>query len=516
MVSKNASLNKFNLSHGHKTSLEMGYLVPVDFVECLPGDWFRIQNEYLVRFMPTLAPVMHIFDVSLHWWYVPTRLLMDDWQNFITGGKDGTDNTVLPTITSGSNGFAPGSLADHFGMPVGIPNTKVSAFPFRAYNLIYNEWYRNEWLQDEKTIDLGSGIDTTTSTDLLKRCWQRDYFTDCLPSPQKGPAISIGLSGNAPVRTDVAHSCLVSSNVPAMTWQNDSGTPASFGYNAVTVNPDGASLICGSPTGINAITGIAPDNLVADLSQVNAATVNELRQAFAIQRFQETNAIGGNRYVEFVLNHYGVRTPDASLQRPQWVGGSTSPIVISEVLQTSSSTNDSPQGTMAGHGVGAGNTPVINFRSLENGYLMCIMSIMPKTGYFQGLPKVFNKTSRYDFGLPLLAHLGEQAVKNSEIYYQGTEADDEIFGYLPRYEEYRSLPSVVTGQMRTTLDFWHDDRKFSQLPVLNAEFVEASPDQRIFATEDLENDDHIIVQIAHHMKALRPLPLHGTPGYMDH
>lgn len=513
-MARNAKLNKFNLTHGHNTSMNMGYLYPVDFVECLPGDIVKIQNEFLVRLMPMIGPVLNRLRVTLRWWYSPTRLLWEDWQNFITGGPDGLDSSVPPTITAGSGGFAVGSLADHFRIPTGVAGLKVSALPFRMYNLIYNEWYRAESIQNPKTISLASGADSTTNTSLLRVNWRRDYFTDALPSPQKGP--SIGLFGENSVAPVVGNGMTLGlTNGSAEGGLNVApsnsmmyATPSFYGTD---VGTGGTSTVNQLQKSIGVTTDEKKSGLIAKLESADGATINALRQAAAIQQFQELNMRGGNRYVEFVYNMYGVRTPDASLQRPQYVGGMSSNVVVSEVLQTSETTNTSAQGNMAGHGIAAGTSPVLRFRSLEHGYLMCLMSVQPDTIYFQGVPRELQRETRFDFAIPLLSHLGEQAVYNQELYATATDTDKGVFGYNPRYEEYRRIPSAITGQLRTTLNYWTAARKFNNLPTLSSEFLESHPTTDIFAVTG-ENTDHLIVQVMHHMAALRPLPKYGQPG----
>lgn len=527
---RGAKLNYFNLTHSRGTTMDMGKIYPVDFVECLPGDIFRIQNEFLVRFMPTIAPVMNRFKVSLRWWYCPTRLLWEDWTNYITGGPDGTDNSVEPYVMSDENGFAVGSLADYFRVPTGVPYTKTSAKPFRMYDLIFNTWYRNEAIQDPLDISLAEGEDTTTSLDLQYVNWRRDYFTDGLPTVQKGPSIGIPLSGTAPILRSGAGKSGIEASVSGNLKVRPVGAGVDYSLKSSYIADTGGQQLVAIG---NSVPGTGNDSvelkyasglrvkegdLIADLTNASGATINQIRLAAAIQQFQELNERASNSYVNFVLAQYGVRTPDASLQRPIYVGGMTSNVVISEVLQTSQSTENSAQGTMAGHGIGTGVSPMSKFRSLEHGYLMCLMTVVPDAVYFQGMPRELSRETRYDYSIPLLGHVGERATANGEIFYQGTQVVDENgvqvdkkpFAYLPKDEEYRRISNSITGQLRTSLSFWTSARKFDELPTLSAEFIEAHPNMDFFATED--GSDHLVVQVMHHMDALRPVSKRGTPG----
>lgn len=525
-ILRNAKLNKFDLSHTYTSTCDMGYLLPVACIEVLPNDWFRIRDEFLARFLATLAPVMHIFDIELRWWFTPTRLVFNKWTDFITGGPDGNDSTVLPFITAPKDGFAVGSLMNRLGVPHSVPNIKVSALPVRVYNLIRNEFYRNEWLQDPAALSLEPGEDTTTNVDLLRACWQRDYYTQAQPSPQKGPEVSIGLGGSAPVvgtGKTIGLECLGTTGSAIMTNALGSGSTEGNAPRFLRATGDGLGTPVGTPVGTsgtqwgpNRTVGLSQNaelsGVIADLSQTSAVTINALRYASAVQQFQEANALTGNRYPEFIPSLYGCYCPDSSLQRPQYIGGMKSPMVISEVLQTSSTNSESPQGNMAGHGVSAGISPEIRFHAREFGYLMCLMTIRPKTAYFQGIPRFMSRETRYDYALPIFSHIGAAGIKNKEIFATGTAEDDKIFGYTLRDDDYRFIPNIVTGQMTKTLDYWTAARKFAEAPKLNSKFVESDPTTRIFAVEDAQNSDHIVFQIAHHIKALRPLPKQGVPG----
>lgn len=517
-ILRNAKLNKFDLSHVHTTSGDMGWLYPVACMEVLPNDWFRIRDEFLVRFLALISPTMHMFNVKLHWWFVPTRLVWKNFQSFITGGEKGEDNSTPPYIIAPTGGFAAGSLMNRLGAPAGVAGIKVSAIPPRVYQLIRNEWYRNEWIQDPIEISMDDGEDTTTSLELQRALWQRDYFTRMLPSPQKGPEVTIPLGTDVPVRGN---------GMSLGLYGNGASAPnvgLSMGGNSLLTGFTGAygASVGGASSGnsdisVNSVIGVTQDSeksgLVADLSAVSGFSINTIRRGSAVQQFQEAAGLFGSRYSEMIPAQYGVYCPDASLQRPQYLGGSSAPVMISQVLQTSATDNTSPQGNMAGHGVSAGLGHEIRFHSREFGFLMCIMSIMPKTAYFQGVPRFMSRETRYDYGIPLLAHIGEQGVKNKELYAQGNDDDDKIAGYVPQYDDYRSHPDVVTGQMVSTLKFWTAAREFENLPTLSSEFIEAHPTDRIFAVDsERPNSDHLVFQVAHHIKSLRPLPKQGIPG----
>lgn len=508
------SINKprksvFDLSHERKFSMNMGDLVPVLCQEVVPGDKFRINMEQLVRFMPMVAPMMHRVNVFTHFFFVPNRLVWNDWEKFITGGDKGIDTPVFPTFVNEATvaglkqalEFKYGSLLDYMGFPIKqiqdstltseIAKFGFSQLPFRAYQLIYNEYYRDQNLETPITITKTSGSaawNASTYRPLLKlqkRAWEKDYFTSALPYAQKGAELTVPLGGEAPVKAD-GESVLVGSIVPDAAGQRYIET--------------------------DAIDGI----LEVDLSNTTSSTINELRQAFQIQKWLERNARGGTRYIEQILSHFGVKSSDSRLQRPEYLGGGKTPVTISEVLQMSSTDETSPQGTMAGHGVSVGNSNQFSRYFEEHGMIIGIMSVLPRTAYMQGIPRYMTKTDRYEFFWPEFAHLGEQAVKSKELFWSpNNEAyNDSDFGYQPRYSEYRYIPDTVHGEFASTLKFWHMAREFSQStpPALNADFVKCQGDslKRPFAVQD--GSHKLYVQTYCNVKAIRPIPKYGNPG----
>jgi len=486
--------SKFNLSYTKLYSCDMGEMIPFGLTEVLPGDTIQQATSALIRCSPLLAPVMHPVRVNIHHWFVPHRLIWEDWEDFITGGPDGMDASVFPTIAMpASTGAAVGSLADYLGVPTGVADLEVSALPFRAYAKVWNDWYRDQDLQTELTIDETSGPDTTTSTALQNADWEKDYFTSARPWEQKGPSITIPLGTEAPVLGIAGNS----SNAYAST---------ATGY----IDASGASPPAGSDWTV-AIDGSAGrqfkiqgddtsniPNIRADLSDASAITINALREAMALQRYAEARARYGSRYVEY-LRYLGVRSSDARLQRPEYLGGGRQTIQFSEVLATAD-TGDDVVGDMRGHGIAAMRSNRYRKFFEEHGYVISVMTVRPKTMYMQGLFRHWNRRTKEDFWQRELQHIGQQEVAYKEVYAAHATPED-TFGYQDRYDEYRRAESLVSGEFRTTaLDYWHMARIFASDPALNASFVSSVPTKRVFASTDT---DGLYVTAKHSIQARR-------------
>lgn len=499
--------SSFDRSHGHKTTFNSGYLIPVFVDEALPGDTFNLNMTAFSRMATPIFPVMDNLFMDSHFFAVPIRLIWSNWQKFCGEQTNPGDSTsfVIPAVAAVTPTV--GSLWDYFGIPPGIAYASgdVSALWSRAYNLIYNQWFRDENLQNSLTVDTGNGPDTAASYVLQRRGKRHDYFTSALPWPQKGNAVSIPLGTTAPV---------VGNGVtePALTQ----GTNV---FNFKMVNTSTTMTWAGTPTATGNVHWDGVNTgLVADLSTATAATINQLRQSFQIQRLLERDARGGTRYTEIVKAHFGVTSPDARLQRPEYLGGGSSMINVSQIAQTSSTDVTSPQGNLAAFATASLHGHGFTKSFTEHCIIIGLVSVRADLNYQQGLNRMFRRSTRYDFYWPALAHIGEQTVLQGEIYKLGTSDDNIVFGYQERYAEYRYKPSMTSGLFRSTaagtLDAWHVAQKFTSAPALNSTFIVENPAvARVIA---VPSQPEFIFDSYFDLKCARPMPVYGVPGFIDH
>lgn len=516
--------SSFNRSHGFKTTFDAGYLVPIFLDEVLPGDTFNLNCTLFSRVATLISPIMDNLYLDTFFFFVPERLVFDHFQRMCGEQENPDDSTdfIFPTVKSPSGGFAVGSLADYFGLPTGVDNLEVRAEPFRCYNLIYNEWFRDENLQDSVPFTKDDADDISNYT-LLRRGKRHDYFTSALPWPQKGPAVELPLGSDVPIAYDPNGDFLDFPTVLNMS----SGQP-----NFLAVSPQniktpiwGSSDSISSGVGVSEVSiagltgGFHPAPLYADMSRATAATIESLRTAFQIQKWYERAARGGTRYTEILRSFFGVVSPDARLQRPEYLGGSSNRIDISTVPQTSATDDVTAQANLAAFGVGVSNRRNGFTKSfVEHGWIIGLVNVRADLTYQQGINRMWLRSTKFDMYWPPFAHLGEQAITNEEIYAQGTAQDKEVFGYQERHAEYRYYPSLITGKFRSTysqpLDNWHLSQKFDQLPVLNEEFIQDKPPvDRIIAVQD---EPQFLLDAWFNLKCVRPMPLYGVPGLIDH
>lgn len=534
------SRSKFDRSFSLKTSFNVGDIVPFYVDEVLPGDTFNVKTSKVVRMQTLITPIMDNIYLDTYYFFVPNRLVWEHWKQF---NGENTESAWLPSteysipqLTAPAGGWSVGTIADYMGIPTGVANLSVSALPFRAYALICNEWFRDENLCDPLVVPTGdatvAGSNTVASVEdyakgatPYKAAKYHDYFTSCLPAPQKGPDVGIGLTGNVPVV----------GNGKVLGLTNGASFAGVYNSGGLNISTDlyGASVsTSGSGNGFNGALGVptvdqlsgdlSKSGLVADLGALNSVTINQLRLAFQIQKLYEKDARGGTRYTEILKTHFGVTSPDSRLQRPEYLGGNRVPININQVVQNSATVEgETPLGNVAGYSVTSDTHFDFRQSFTEHGFVIGVMVARYDHTYQQGIERFWSRKTRFDYYWPVLANIGEQAVLNKEIYAQGTVEDDEVFGYQEAWGDYRYKPNRVTGEMRSqyaqSLDVWHLGDDYTKLPSLSAEWIveDKTNVDRVLAVTST-NANQLFADLYINNQTTRPMPMYSIPGLVDH